>query len=529
MSSRKTKSLIGLAFSSVWIIVGLYLAFLWFVCRVYVPDGNSLLLRYKGPLLSTAASPPPGRLAAEGEQGVLQEMRGPGRHFYNPIYWERKTVPDEVVLPGQIAVVTSKVGKPLPPGEFLVDGDLDGDDRVTHKGILRKVFGPGRYRANPYAFEFKIVAREVTNFGNQEKTSGWVEIPAGYVGVITMQTGNPALGLIAGIQDKVLQPGLYPINPKEQQIDIINVGYRETSIQVKKMVGSDGTPTYDDHGEPLAIAETGINFPSNDGFDIQLDFSAIWGVMPEDAAPIVRMFGNISAVEEKVIEPQSESICRNNGSKMGAVELLVGESREGFQTAVSEEFQRVLADKNIALLYGLVRHIYIPQDVREPIQRGYVSDELRLTRDEETKTARIEANLREAESKVELEAERVRVDTDRLRANVMAEGEKKAREIEAATTQLVAEIDRETAELDAKKTIMLGRAEAGAKQISAEATADKFRLAVQAFGSPTAFNKWEFAEQLPESLDLKLFYAGEGTLWTDLQNITPTIPLKASK
>ncbi len=530
MSLKKYKSLFGLALSSLWILIALYVCFLWFLCRVYVPEGNSLLLRYKGPLLiGTAKQPEPGRLAHEGELGVLEQMRGPGRHFYNPIYWERKIVPDVVIYPGHIGVVTSKTGMPLPAGKFLVDGDLDGEQRATHQGILRKVFGPGRYRANPYAYEFKIVGREIDNVGNQEKTSGWVEIPTGYVGVVTMQTDNPKLGLIAGIQDKVLQPGLYPINPKEQQIDIINVGYRETSIQVEKQVGADGKTSHDEQGEPLAVTETGINFPSNDGFDIQLDFSAIWGVMPVDAAPIVRMFGNIDAVEEKVIEPQSESICRNNGSKMGAVELLIGESREAFQTAVSEDFQSVLGEKNISLLYGLVRHIYIPQEVREPIQLGYVSDELKLTRDEETKTARTEANLREAESKVDLEAERVRVDTDRMRANVMAEGEKKAKEIEAETKQLIAAIDRETAELDAQKTVMLGRAESGAKQMSAEATADKFRLAIDAFGSPAAFNKWEFAEQLPEDLDLKLFYAGEGTLWTDLKNITPTIPLKTTK
>jgi regulator of protease activity HflC (stomatin/prohibitin superfamily) len=526
MSVRSSKTIAALGFSLLWTVIGLYLMFLWFLCRVYVPEGHSLLLRYKGPLIGSAESPEPGHLAAAGQLGVLEEMRGPGRHFYNPIYWERTIVPDEIVLPGHIAVVTSKVGNELPPGEFLVDGDLDGPNRVTHKGILRKVFGPGRYRANPYGFEFKTVAREVTKHGNQEKTSGWVEIPAGYVGVVTMQTNNDALGLMAGIQDNVLQPGLYPINPKEQQVDIINVGFRETSIQVEKVMGADGKETHDEHGEPLAVAETGINFPSNDGFDIQLDFSVIWGVMPENAAEIVRMFGNIDAVEEKVIEPQSESICRNNGSKMGAVELLVGETREAFQMSVSKEFSETLKDKHLTLLYGLVRHIYIPKDVREPIQKGYVADELKLTRDEETKTARIEGDLREAEKKVELEAERTRVDTERMRANVLAEGEKKAREIEAATKQLVAVIDRETAELDAQKTVVLGRAESGSKQMSAEATADKFRLAVEAFGSPNAFNKWEFAEQLPENLDLKLFYAGEGTLWTDLENITPTLPLR---
>lgn len=527
---RKYKSLIGLAFTGTWMLIAAYAVFLWCVCRVYVPEGHSLLLRYKGPLLvGSAVEPEPGRLAREGELGVLEQMRGPGRHFYNPIYWERTIVPDVIIYPGQIGVVTSKTGLPLPPGDFLVEGDLDGQNRATHKGILRKVFGPGRYRANPYAYEFKIVGHEVTKFGTQEKTSGWVEIPTGYVGVVTMQADNPELGLEAGIQDRVMQPGLYPVNPREQQIDILNIGYRETSIQVEQQRDRNKEALHDQQGEPLAVAETGINFPSNDGFDIQLDFSAIWGVMPADAASIVRMFGNIGAVEEKVIEPQSESICRNNGSKMGAVELLVGESREAFQTAVSDDFQRVLGEKNITLLYGLVRHIYIPQEVREPIQKGYVSDELKLTRDEETKTARIEANLREAESKVELEAERIRVDTERMRANVMAEGEKKAREIEAETKHLIAAIDRETADLEAQKTVMLGKAESGAKQLSAEATADKFRLAVQAFGSPDAYNKWEFAEQLPENLDLKLFYAGEGTLWTDLKNVTPTLPLNEAK
>lgn len=525
MSLRRYQSWAGLAFSALWIVIGLYFIFLWFVCRIYVPEGHSLQLRYKGPLVLPATEAPPNRLANENEIGVRDRLRGPGRHFYNPIYWQRKIVPDVVIVPGQIGVVTCKVGDELPSGEFLVDGDLQGENQARQKGILRKVFGPGRYRANPYAFEFKIVELERRRVGNQEKTSGWVEIPTGYVGVVTMQTDNKTTGLKAGIQSKVLQPGLYPVNPNEQEIDVINVGYAESSILSSKQTDDQGSTLYDDQGEPLAVAGSGINFPSNDGFDIQLDFTAIWGLMPVDAPEIVRLFGNLEAVEQKVIEPQSESICRNNGSKMGAIELLVGETREQFQTDVSTEFQNVLSQKRISMLYGLVRHIYIPQDVRLPIQLGYVSDELRLTRDEETKTARIEADLREAERRVELEAERVVVETERKQAGEMAEGEKLAKEIAAETERLVAAIDRQTADLVAQKTVLIGKATAGAKQMQEEADADKFRLAVQAFGSSAAFNKWEFAEQLPEDLSLKLFYAGEGTLWTDLKNIQPTIPI----
>jgi len=528
MLNRITRSSINFALLGLLVAGLAYGAFDWYVCRIYVPEGQSLLLRYKGPLIFPAEESQPGRLAEAGQVGVMREMRGPGRHFYNPIYWERTLVSDVVILPHQIGVVTCKVGDPLPPGKFLVDGDLQGEAITQSRGILRKVFGPGRYRANPYAYEFKIVGTEVTTSAAQEKVSGWVEIPTGYVGVVTMQTDNPAMNLLPGIQDKVLPPGLYPINPKEQQIDIINIGFRETSIEVAQEVDAEGKPQYDVEGEAVPVAGTGIGFPSNDGFNIQLDFSAIWGVMPDNAAAVLRTFGNIDAVASKVIEPQTESICRNNGSKMGAIELLVGDQREAFQAGVSKDFKDVLEDKKITLLYGLVRHIYIPQEVREPIQKGYVADELTLTRDEESKTARIEADFREAEKKVELEAERVRVDTQRLSASVLAEGEKTAKEIQAATTQLIASIDLESAEFDAKRTVMLGRAKADAQKLSAQAKAEKFRLAADAFGSTEAYNKWEFAEQLPDTIDLNLFYAGEGTLWTDLKSITPTLPVRES-
>ena len=514
------------------IVLGLLLLFAggvfhWTINRVYVYEGQSLMLRYKGPLLfGSRASATPGQFAKEGETGVLEQLRGPGRHFYCPIWWKRETVDDFVVRPGQVAVVTSRMGDALPTGQFLVDGDLSGPNRAKQKGILRKVFGPGRYRANPYAFQFNIVETNVDKSGDQTKYSGWVEIPTGYVGVATYLADNPSEGKTAGIQTDVLPPGLYPVNPREQQIDIVEIGYRETTMKVAKQM-SNGAEVFDESGEPVAVSQTGINFPSNDGFDIQLDFTAIWGVMPADAPEVVRTFGNVKEAEEKVIVPQSESICRNNGSRMGAVELLVGESRKSFQLETSTAFQTVLKEKNLALLYGLVRHIYIPQEVRVPIQKGYIADELKLTREQEKLTATTEADLREAEKTVDLEAEKIRVETDKLAASVAAEGTKEAKEIEAETAKLVAAIEKQIAELDAEKQVVLGEAEATAEQLAQEAKAQKFQLAVEAFGDPSAYTQWQFAEGLPESIELKMLYAGEGTLWTDLKNVQPTLPLKA--
>jgi hypothetical protein len=106
--------------------VVVYEGFEWTVNRVYVPEGKSLLLRYKGPLLFTWDNKyaVPGHFAVDGEIGVQEKMPGPGRHFYCPIWWERTIVDDVVVQPGELAIVTSKLGEDLPSGQFLADGDL---------------------------------------------------------------------------------------------------------------------------------------------------------------------------------------------------------------------------------------------------------------------------------------------------------------------------------------------------------------------------------------------------------------------
>ncbi len=503
----------------------------WTVNRIYVPEGYSLRLRYKGPPLPLlpgyglpearsgfAKVDENGRIL---EKGVLREMLGPGRHFRTPFYWERELVKDIEITPGQIGIATSKLGKQLPGDQYLVDGDLG---ETEFKGVLRKVFGPGTYRVNDYAYTFTVVERTEIRDGDQVKYAGWVEIPAGFVGVVTNLASNELTGQQKGIQQKVLPPGIYPVNQKEQQIDVVEIGYRDRSIVANLKKDPQGNLVYDEAGEPmLNDTDSGIFFYSNDGFPISMDFTAIWGIMPEQAPNVISKFGNVAAVEQKVVVPQIESICRNIGAKFGAVELLVGDSRQQFQEDASTAFRTVLEGKDITLLNGLVRHIYIPQSVRLPIQQAFIADELALTREEEQKTLQIEADFREAEQMVELEQEKVRVETDKLVAKQIAEGQKTVQETFAETERLEAQIDREVSLLDAEATVSLGQAEADSKKLQEEARASKFKLAVEAFGSGEAYNSWVFANGLPEEIELNLIYAGEGTFWTDLKGFTDTM------
>lgn len=508
------------------LILGVEL-FQWTFNRVYVPQGHSLVLRYKGPPLpflpGNQPVAQPGQFAKVDENGrpleigILKQMRGPGRHFVWIGWWETKLIPDVVVKPGQVAVVSSKMGEDLKNGQFLVDGDLD---ETTQKGILRKVFGPGTYRINDYAYNVKVIEEETIKSDLQVKHAGWVSIPTGYVGVVTNLTDNPITKAVPGIQEKVLQPGLYPVNPNEQHVDIVGIGFAEKSVKTN-LKSLDGVPILDESGEPAVLDdESGISFPSNDGFRIHMDFTAVWGIMPDQAADVIRKFGTLDAVEAKVVVPQIESICRNQGSSLGAVDLLVGDTRRKFQEQVSDAFEKILEDKGLTLLHGFVRNIHIPLDVREPIQQKFVADELKLTRDQELLTAGTEATLREAEKKVELETERIKAETLKLVAQAEAEGEKQAEETKAETLKLSAAIARRTAELEAEASVILGKAKAGAKQLEAEAKSELFTLAVSAFGSGSAYNQWTFATGLPDDVQLDTLYAGEGTFWTDLKGFT---------
>ncbi|RLS36616.1 MAG: band 7 protein [Planctomycetota bacterium] len=504
-----------------------YEAFEWTFNRVYVPEGYSLVMRYKGPPLpflpGNCPAAAPGQFAKVDdngrplEVGILKDMLGPGRHFRWVGWWETRLVKDTVVPPGSVAVVSSKMGKDLTDGDFLVDGDLDSTEE---KGILRQVFAPGTYRINDYAYNVEVIQEKILPSGTQTKHAGWVSIPTGYVGVVTNLTDNKLTKAVAGIQDKVLQPGLYPVNPNEQHVDIIGVGYAEKSIK-SNLVSRDGVPVLDESGEPSVMDdESGIAFPSNDGFKIHMDFTAVWGIMPEQAADVIRKFGNLEAVETKVVVPQIESICRNKGSSLGAVDLLVGDTRQVFQEEVSDAFEKILEDKGLTLLHGFVRNIHIPLEVRTPIQEKFVADELKLTRDQELLTARTEATLREAEKMVDLEKERVDAETTKMVAQAVAEGNKEAEETKAETIKKVATVARKTAELDAEASVTLGKAKASSKQLEAEAKSELFKLAVDSFGSGSAYNQWVFATGLPEDVELNLFYAGEGTLWTDLKGFT---------
>jgi SPFH domain / Band 7 family len=549
MNSFQTQSLRtgARAFLSVVLVslVGYFGIWQWTFCRIEVPAGHSLLVRYKGPWpFGSSTMAPEGTLvqtAGAGrpiQVGILEAMPGAGRHFYSPLEYETHLVKDQVIPPGKVGVLVAKIGKPLPEGTYLVDAK-------GYRGILRKVLTPGRYRINTYAYDVKVVDVDACTEPStrlKRKADDPTLIPPGYVGVVTNKASDPLTGADRGIQKEVLQPGIYFLNPEEKRIDIVSIGYSETSLTVEAhdqngaraaAAAAAGRAQAPDRGgdrlgmstadDPVYVVGKGIEFPSSDGFPIHLDYTAIWGILPEQAPNVVRQFGTLKDVEHKVILPQIESICRLHGSRRGAVDLLVGDTREQFQNETSAELERVLTSKNLSLLFGLTRHIYVPKAVREPIQKAKIADELTKTRDQEQLTAQAQAELTESKAKVVFGEKRTQAETEKKVAEVGATGEKKAKEIDAMTEKLKAEIDAKSATIDAQTTRVLGEAKAQSVKLAKEAKAERLQLLVKAMGGAAPYERYIFADGLPADLKVGIFYAGPGTLWTDLKGFEQTM------
>lgn len=553
----------------VLLLAAAYGAWRWFFCRVFIgPDQMAIVIAKTGRDLE------PGRiLARDNEKGVRETVLGEGRYFFNPIVYEIRRFPVLSVPPGKIGVVTAKVGADLPQGEFLAD--------EGQKGIRRRVLGPGKYRINPVGYDVSV--------------EDALNIPIGYVGIVTSLAGEPAAeGEFAvlgqkGIRRDVLQPGLYFINPREYKVDVMEVGLNQVSLlgreggavftrNIANVVGQDnqdalqqmrmntlqkqqqsraeyaqesqsismdapsstkgwdrlassrsrrGAPaTAADDTKPLPprpaledatfVVNQFVEFPSRDGFEISLDMTVEFELLPAQLADVFRRYGDLPAMVEKAIMPQILSISRLKGSAYKANDFIVGEGREAFQTELTRDLERTLGERGIKVHNALIRNVNAPAEILNPIQQSSIAVEQDLTNKEKQNTARRQAELNSELAMVEQFGQRVVQETEKLKATIRAEQDREVARIAAETLKRTAEIGSQVAEVLAARALKLGEAQAKTVTLVEGERARGFQLKVGAVGDAQAYALWEFARGLPQGLKVRVLHAGEGTLWTDL-------------
>lgn len=561
--------------------------FAWTFCRIQVPAGHMAIVTAKigKPL-------PPGQILADpGEKGVQREPLPEGRHFCDPVNYSWRIVPAISIPVGKVGVVTSKVGKELPPGEILAADS-------ACKGVWKDVLGPGTYRLNPEGYE-------VTQLDA-------VSIPIGYVGIVTSQTGEPVKpGEFAGpgrqgVMKDVLQPGLYYINPRAYQVDVLEIGMnqvsilghsgsvvltknqissassaldslQQTTIQTQQEKRNEYLNKNADRGfisqqalsaapaassgtassssllgrrvpakksapqqaapQPPAIPGVapesvafGINrfveFPSRDGFQILLDMTVEFELLPEDISRIYMVYGDLPAVVDKILLPQILSISRLKGSTYKARDFIDGEGRQLFQKEMTAELTRVLKEKHIVIHNAIIRHVEVPQEILAPIQEASVAKEQDLTNKARQETARKQAELNTETAMVEQLKKQVDQETEKLVATTVAQTKNEVATIQAEALLEVATLNLQKASVQAQITQVQGEAKVKAEFVVANEKALGEKLRAGVFKDPATLADLIFADKLNPGVGIRILHAGEGTLWTDLKNLAPTVPVK---
>jgi hypothetical protein len=529
-------------------LVAVAFAVWWGWFRFYVPPG------YMAVLTSKEGEPlPPGQiLAGPGQQGIREEVLGEGRHFRNPVFYDWEILPAVTIPAGKVGIVVSKVGSNLPQGEFLA--------AQGQKGIWRQVLGPGRYRLNPYGYRIDLL----------DATS----VPIGYVGVVTGLSGKQApAGEFAGpgekgVRQDVMQPGLYYVNPKELRVDVLEIGVNQVSligekggeVITKARIATQNAPMaelsqrmLDEQKEkrmdymaqrkqerPMpapAVAAEGagvrqvrppdtssaltldqvVEFPSRDGFEISLDMTVEFELLPEHIAWIYQSYGDLPAVVDKIIMPQILSVSRLKGSAYRAKDFIVGEGREQFQNDLKETLARTLGGKRIVVHNALIRHVNVPMQILDPIQQASIAVEQNLTNKEKQNTARKQAELNTEQGLIEQRREQVAQETEKLKAEIGADREKQVAQIGAEAQKQVAEVRKQTATVRADKVRTLGQAQAEVVRLVQGETAAGHALKAAALGDPRAYTLWELANSLNGNVRVNILHAGDGTLWTDVE------------
>ncbi len=499
------------------------------------PDQLLVVIRKSG-----AALPSGQKIAEPGQKGIQREALGPGVYFFNPLVYDWEKF-NQVVVPAgdpttweevytgadpdlftavvrgslpKVGVVTSLAGKPAPPGVEVVDEGF--------QGIQKRVLTPGTYRLNPLAYKVELADATF--------------VPVGCVGVVTSQLGEmPGVEVVReaaigpdgqpivghdkviqklategkrGVLANVLTPGIYYLNPYLYKVKIVQVGYN----QIEQL------------REHQAQSET-IAFPSKDGFTIEVEVTVVWGRHPEHTAGMINRMGDLPQIKQ-IILSQIRSICRNLGSDYNSIDFIRGEKRELYQRAVTETLQRVAREKDIEILIALIHNIEVRPnsasrdagDLKRTIQLGFIAKEQELTKQAQRETASKQAELEAAKAQIEVAREQVTAATRRKVAELLAEGHKKAEEINAQRDLEVARIEREIAKLEAERTRRLGKAEADVARLAQQAEADGKKLLVSALGDGAAYNLYTFARNFQPD-DIRLIFAGPGTLWTNLREL----------
>jgi regulator of protease activity HflC (stomatin/prohibitin superfamily) len=438
--------------------------FIWFFCRIEPEAGEiAVLIRKTGRNLASGQV-----IALDSKQkGVQLEVLSEGRYFKNPYTWSWKIRRILDVPAGKLGVMTRLYGEELPAGEIIA--------KDNQRGIMQEILRPGKYRINPYAYHVALFNA--------------INISPGNVGVVTAMTGKDVLNnelppdarntfMVAdglkGVSGRLLDPGTHYLNPYMNNIVEVN-----TQSQRFEMSGTDV-----------------INFLTLDGFSVTVEGTIEFSIERNEAAFLTHRVGDMDDIIKKLILPRARGFSRIEGSKHPAVNFIVGETRQKFQSDLEGHLRSKSKGWGVDIKSVLVRKIIVPDEIAS------------INRDREMAVqdaAKYEQQIIQAKSKAELtkqemlaiqSKEKVESDTKRIRAVIDAQQDQSVRLIAAQKELEVSKLEFDAALFQSDAIILTADGEKDAIKAHNEAETFILKNRVSSLGGGDNFARYTLYEKV---------------------------------
>lgn len=449
------------------------------------------------------------------------------------------------VGPGEVLVLTRKVGKTL-PGEAgtqvvlypaLLESLGEPKDSTKYKGIMYEALPEGRYFYDPLfwkreIFPAQIIARgsgdnsvdeigvKIRKYGKplppgkivatepdergplaklfkpqrfnlnpyayELKRVKVVDIPEGYVGIQTYYSG-------ADPED----PNVFVVKPGERGVrpDVLAPGKYFNNPFVRRIdLIETRTQSLD------LLGNQAISFPSNDSFEIRVEATIQYAVRQDTAPYVLTAIGEHNDIAEKLILPYFRSLSRIEGSKLMARDFISGEQRSAWQENVFQAVSEECYAQGIEIQQVLIRRIEPPPLIAQPISERQLADQQINRYRKEIDLAKSQADYVSEEEMQkqnraigEANREVVTITKESMQDQTVALTEAKKR-FEVAKLQL------EAAKQKAEAIVARGEAEAEIIRLKYEAEAKPLREAIASFGGGEAYAQYFFYQKLGPSL-----------------------------
>jgi regulator of protease activity HflC (stomatin/prohibitin superfamily) len=489
-----------------WIIVGasvvgvflLYQLWVWEVERTEVPPGKFLVkINMWGNDL------PEGEIVAPDDsyKGIQKDVLPEGRHFLNPLLYRYQTHDMLEVPIGKCAILTHKAGDEIAKdrrkrGEFLVEEDEEGE--ISERGIVRKVLLPGKYRINPHVYSLELVDA--------------VEIKASQVGVRTLRWGKDPRTLkqresvytvpedYRGVQEKPVPPGTYYINPYVESIVPVDIDMHQVEFDDIYFPSLDGF---------------NIQPHVRVSYKVMPDRAPELFVMLCDNGQLPQADGTAeekkkNPILQKFVLPLIRGWVRIEGSKYGARDYVSQQKgpdtinpREQLRKVLEEKVKPVCREVGVIITSITVAELGMNDDLKKLADQIFERERTRATRDKNAQLVEQYKSQQEQKGKEALSEQRsklVDANRDLKVAKTLAKQQKEVEKARLENDLKAAETRMEAAREQAKAIVTRGKAEAAIVNAQNEAEVSGLRTAIAGFPSADQFAQYHVMTKMSPAL-----------------------------